>query len=216
MTTLLFIATAYKFTKTIYSGEVYVHQPRHTRIVQVAVDPVSVQDNIIYFSSDIDEQFYIHSHTGYVMVNTLELITGNYTFTVTATTSGEEGSASAIINTTVVVGVVPEFHFIGTEQDGDYVGYVPNDAPVGMQVLSIMPQFTLLTDTRFNCSTDEDTSFSVNSVGVVMLANVPNMSGLEQFTVKCLAITPSSDVIETLTVNVTVVIYLISGNSNMF
>ena len=45
---------------------------------------------------------------------------------------------------------------------------------------------------------------------VVILAHAPNVSGLVQCTVNCSAITLSSDVIETLTVQVTIVIYPLS------
>lgn len=190
-----------------------MHQPRHIRIVQVTIDPVSSLQDVTYFSNDIDEQFYIHSQTGYVMVNSLKLITGNYTFSVNINATGVQGSPS----TTIFVRVLPEFYFAATEQDGSYLAYIPTDAPVGTPALTIMPRFTLLTDTMFNCSIDEEPSFFIHPDGTVMLANTLNSNVLEQFTVKCSAIAPSSSIaIETLTVRVTIVIYLISGNNNIF
>lgn len=215
-----------RFTESTYYGKVYKHQPQHTRIVQLVVEPTPVSgvnnppslQEVIYFSNDIDSQFYLHSQTGYVMVDAVELIEGNHTFTAyanyTAVISGFTVTMESL-SVMVVIQVLPEFYFVGTEQDGSYLAYVSTDATVGTHVTRIIPQFTLLNETTFNYSIDgvESSSLPVNftSTGSLELTRSINSAGVLQFVAVCLAANPSSDVIETLRVLVTIVFYQFSG-----
>ena len=216
-----------RFTESPYYGTVYRHQPQHTRIVQLAVEPTPVSgmsnppsslQEAIYFSNNIDSQFYLHSQTGYIMVDARELIEGNYTFTAyanyTAMISGFTTTMESL-SVMVVVRVLPEFYFVGTEQDGNYLAYVSTDAPVGTHVTNITPQFTLLNKTMFAYSIDgvESSSLPVSftSTGSLELTRSNNSAGVLQFVAVCSAAYPSSDVIETLRVLVTIVFYQFSG-----
>ena len=167
---------------------------------------MSSSQNVVYSSTDIDEQFYLHSQTGSVMVNTHTLVVGSYNFTVNAT----GGELDSVLSTIVFVRVSPEFYFANTEQDGSYLGYVSTDAPVGTQLTKIMPQFTLLNDTVFNCSIEGESSFFIGTSSRVTFIH-SSTTGLEQFIVMCSAIAPSLVIIETLPVSITMVIYQISG-----
>ena len=214
------------FTESYYYGEVYKHQPRHTRILQLAVEPALVSGSgmsnppiiqeVVYSSNDIDSQFYLHSQTGNVMVNAMELMEGNYTFTAYANYTAIVGFSATTesLSVVVVIRVLPEFYFVGTEQDGSYLAYVSTDTPVGMHVTRIMPQFTLLNETMFSYSIDgtESSSLPVNltSTGSLELTS-SSTTGVLQFVAVCSANDPSSVVIETLRVHVTIVFYQLSG-----
>ena len=216
-----------RFTESTYYGIVYKHQPQHTRIVQLAVEPIAVSGSsnppslqeVIYFSNDINSQFYLHSRTGNVMVDAMELTEGNYTFIAYANyTVIISGTTVAMesLSVMVVVRVLPEFYFVGTEQDGSYLAYVSTDAPVGTHVTRIISQFTFLNETMFSYSIDgvESDSLPVNfdSNGSLELTRSSNSAGVLQFVAVCSATDPSSsDVIETLRVPVTIVFYQLSG-----
>ena len=206
-----------------YYGEVYKYQLQHTKIVQVAVEPSNMYSppprlqDVVYFSNDIDSQFYLQSQTGYVLVDAVELVVGNYTFIANANfTANGQSVESLAVN--VTVRVLPEFYFAGTEEDGGYLAYVSTDLYAGAEVTRIIPQFTLLHETTFNCSIDEiqgSGSFSavtLLSSSSLVLDNISADAGVQQFIIICLAINPSSVVIETLRENVTIVFYQISGN----
>ena len=217
-----------RFTESpVYYGQVYKYQSQHTRILQLSVvplvnnfglrDPPELQD-IAYFSNDIDSQFYLHSRTGRVMVDAIELTEGNYTFTAYAnytTIVGDIINATELLSVMVDIRVMPEFYFVGTEQDGRYLAYVSTNAPVGTQVTRVIPQFTLLNQTMFNCSLDEEESSSLpiilTSAGSLQLTGTSNTAGLLELGVLCLAYGPSLVVIESLRVHVTIVFYQLSG-----
>ena len=187
----------------------------------MAVEPYAVSgsmvpilQNIVYFSNDIDDQFYLHSQTGYVMVDAGKLKEGNYTFTAYANYTAMGGVMESL-SVTIVVRVLPEFYFAGTEDDGSYLAYVSTEAPVGTYVMDIMPQYTLLYGTTFNCSLDRDEAgdnLAVSLYSDTLVVTGTSSSGVRQFVVVCLASEPSSSVvIETLRVLITIVFYQFSG-----
>lgn len=206
-----------RFTEPLYYGEVYRHQPQHTKIVQLAVvssADIELQD-VVYFSNDIADQFYLHSQTGYVMVDVVALIVGNYTFTANVSYTATGGIMESL-SVAVIVRVLPEFYFTGTEQDGNYLAYVSTAAPVGTHVIRIRPHFTLLNDTVFNCSIDHAEEGSgllpliLTPTGSVFVNGSSN-SGVRQFVVVCLATSPASFVTETVRAFLTTVFYQLSG-----
>ena len=216
-----------RFTESqSYHGEVYKHQPQHTRIVQLAVEPAVSSgmtnpaglQQVVYFSNDINNQFYLHSRTGNVMVDAMELIEGNYTFTAYANYTAIVGLTVTMesLSVMVIVRVLPEFYFVGIEQDGSYLAYVSTDAPTGTHVTRIIPQFTLLNETIFSyyaIDGVESSSLPVNltATGSLELIGSSNTSEVLQFVVVSLAIDSSSVVVETLRVLVTIVFYQLSG-----
>ena len=215
------VATAGIFSQQTYSGTVLKYQPRHHVIVDVRVTPNPIdasiiiqQDSIIYYSYNIDEQFYLHSQSGQVAVNRVDLIEGDYVFTVYAnytTGNGEMETVSA----TVSITVSPEFYFVGTEPEGGYLTYTSRDRPIGAHLLMIRLNYTRLIDTVFSyvLAPDTDTTnsrASLNPDGSVTKTSY-NATGVQQFTVICSATSSSAGVVETLVVNVTIVLYDPSG-----
>jgi len=209
------------FSHHTYIGMVLKYQPRHHMIVEVHVktNPTDIsiaiqQDSIIYYSYDINEQFYLHSRLGQVAVNTVDLIEGDYVFTVYAnytTDNGAMETISAIVNITVS----PEFYFVGTEPEGGYLVYTHHEWPTGTHLVMIQLKYTRLNDTTFSYVLAPDTNttnsrVSLNPDGSVTRASY-NVTGVQQFTVICTAFSQSTGVIETLAVNVTIVLYDPSG-----
>ena len=214
-----------RFTESpAYNGQVYKYQPQHTRILQLSVEPLAINPgppelrDVVYFSNDIDSQFYLHSRTGYVMVDAIELTEGNYSFTAYANYTAVVGDAintAESLSVMVVITVMPEFYFAGTEQDGSYLAYASTNLPVDKKVTRIKPQFTLLNQTMFNCSFDGEESSSLPIIltptGYISRRTGTSNAGLLEFGVLCLAYGPSSVVIESLRVHVTILFYQPSG-----
>jgi len=209
------------FSQQNYTGTVYKHQPRHHVIVEVCVHPNPIdesntiqQDSIVYYSYNINEQFYIHSRLGRVAVNMIDLIEGDYEFIVYANyTTG--GGIMETVAGTVNIRVAPEFYFVGTEPEGGYLAYISNTEPLGAHVVTIRASYTRLSDTVFSYALAPDTnttdpSVSLKSNGTIAKATY-NIAGVQQFNVLCTATSQSAGVVETLEVNVTIVLYDPSG-----
>ena len=208
-------STAGIFSQQTYTGTVTKYQPRHHVIIEVRVNPAPgignpMLQNIVYYSYNVDEQFYLHSQLGRVAVNTVDLTEGDYVFTVYAnytTGNGVMETVSATVNITVS----PEFYFVGTEPEGGYLAYTHYLRPLGAHVVTIRTNYTRLTDTVFSYALAPDTNttnsrVSLNPDGSVRRASY-NFTGVQQFTVLCTANSSSAGVVETLSVNVTVVLY---------
>jgi len=215
------LTTAGIFSQQTYSGTVLKYQPRHHVIVDVRVTPNPINassifqlDSIVYYSYNIDEQFYLHSRLGHVAVNTVDLIEGDYVFTVYANYTTDNG-AMETVSATVSITVLPEFYFVGTEQEGGYLAYTSSDRPTGTHLLMIRLNYTRLTDTVFSyvLAPDTDTTnsrASLNPDGSVTRTSY-NIIGVQQFTVICSATSSSARIVETLAVNMTIVLYDPSG-----
>jgi len=211
------VTTAGIFSQQTYFGTVLKYQPRHHVIVEVRVDPnpidISItiqQDSIIYYSYNINERFYLHSRLGQVAVNTVDLIEGDYVFTVYANYTTGNG-AMETVSVTVSITVLPEFYFVGNEPEGGYLAITSYDRPFEAHVITIIANYTKLNDTTFSYVLAPDTNttnsrVSLNPDGSVTRASY-NVTGVQQFTVICTAFSQSAGVVEILTVNVTVVLY---------
>ena len=207
--------TAGVFSQQTYTGTVIKHQPRHNPIVEVRINPAlgigsPMLQNIFYYSYDINEQFYLHSQLGRVAVNTVDLIEGDYVFTVYANYTTGNGVMETV-SATVSITVLPEFYFVGTEQEGGYLAYNHYNMPLGTHIVTITASYTRLTDTVFSYALAPDTNttnfkVSLNPDGTITRGSY-NYTGVQQFAVVCTAFSQSAGVTETLEVNVTVVIY---------
>ena len=210
------------FSQLNYIGVVLKHQPRHYTILEVRVHPNSdditntiQQDSIVYYSYNIDEQFYIHSTLGRVAVNMIDLIEGDYEFTVHANYTTGAG-VMEIVSATVNIRVAPEYIFVGTEPEGGYLSYIDSSEPLGAPVITIRANYTRLTDTVFSYVLAPDTNTTNSRVSLSPDGTITrtsyNMAGIQQFNVLCMATSQSAGVVvETLEVNVTVVLYNPSG-----
>ena len=209
--------TAGLFSQQTYTGTVLKYLPRHHVIVEVRVNPnpidISItiqQDSIVYYSYNINEQFYLHSQLGRVAVNTVDLTEGDYVFTVYANYTTGNGVMETV-SATVRITVSPEFYFVGTEPEGGYLAYTHYLRPLGAHVITIRTNYTRLTDTVFSYALAPDTN-TINSRvvlspdGLITRASY-SVTGLQQFTVICTANSSSAGVVETLSVNVTIVLY---------